>query len=89
MRLRLLKLVKGKLTKPVMVAAANMSKARTSLDKRLGDKDKQWKNWAKAAAKWHKALVVHWPAIERLHAKECPNCPFDGKTIFPNKEKLT
>ena len=23
------------------------------------------------------------PAIEALHAKECPNCPWDGETIFP------
>jgi hypothetical protein len=22
-------------------------------------------------------------AIEKLHRKECPNCPWNGKTIFP------
>jgi len=25
------------------------------------------------------------PLIEALHKKECPNCPWDGRTIFPGK----
>ena len=25
---------------------------------------------------------------ERLHKKECKNCPWDGKTIFPGKNEL-
>jgi hypothetical protein len=25
-------------------------------------------------------------AIEQLHAKECPDCPWNGHTIFPKKE---
>lgn len=39
-----------------------------------------WKAW-KAAYKTHKA------EIERLHAKECPDCPWDGKSIFPETEE--
>jgi len=25
------------------------------------------------------------PLIEALHKKECPDCPWDGRTIFPKK----
>lgn len=32
---------------------------------------------------YNEALRKHMPEIEKLHAKECPNCPWDGKTIFP------
>ena len=27
-------------------------------------------------------------AMLRLHAKECPDCPWDGHTIFPRKARL-
>mgnify|MGYP001598955187 FL=1 len=26
-------------------------------------------------------------ALKVLHAQECPNCPWDGKTIFPRKPR--
>ena len=35
--------------------------------------------WEEAYAKW-------LPQIEALHKKEHPNCPWDGKTIFPKGE---
>jgi len=27
----------------------------------------------------------HLPAIEALHAIECPDCPWDGESIFPRR----
>ena len=39
--------------------------------------------WIKYDAAWDKAYEENMPAIEALHAKECKNCPWDGKTIFP------
>ena len=41
-----------------------------------------------AYAKWQEAdakcqASPSWKAVEALHAKECPNCPWDGRTIFP------
>lgn len=33
-------------------------------------------NWRQLCLKYTKELTV-------LHKKECPNCPWDGKTIFP------
>ena len=44
---------------------------------------------AKAAHVQTKAAVylvieAHKTEIETLHAQECPNCPWDGKSIFPD-----
>ena len=33
-------------------------------------------------AAYKKALRECMPQIKKLHAKECPNCPWDGRTIF-------
>src|SRR3989339_649441 len=38
--------------------------------------DKAWRAYGEALRK-------NMPAIEALHKKECHNCPWDGKTIFP------
>ena len=42
----------------------------------------------KARAFLDKAQVVqdNLPAILALHAQECPDCPWDGDSIFPKKE---
>ncbi len=32
---------------------------------------------------YDEVLRNNMPAIMLLHKKECPNCPWDGKTIFP------
>ncbi len=37
----------------------------------------------KARADWEEALKHHWPEIVALHAQECPDCPWNGHTIFP------
>jgi len=29
-----------------------------------------------------KAILKHLPEIDALHKQECPDCPWDGKTIF-------
>jgi len=31
-------------------------------------------------------LLTNKTAIEELHQQECPNCPWDGETIFPNSD---
>ena len=32
---------------------------------------------------WDKAVKRCWKSIEKLHAEECPGCPWDGETLFP------
>ncbi len=40
--------------------------------------------WEEAYAKWQEAYAKRQEAYAKeLHAKQCPNCPWDGKTIFP------
>ena len=38
-----------------------------------------------AGAKWREAGAKCLPQLEALHKKEHPDCPWDGKTIFPEK----
>lgn len=39
----------------------------------------------KANQEWEKVLGEHQVEIEALHKVECPDCPWDGKTIFSEK----
>lgn len=71
-RLRLLKPVKGKLPVAYVKATEAYVKAREAYGK-------TWEAYDKAGEACK-------PEIEALHAIECPNCPWDGETIFP---KLT
>ena len=48
-------------------------------------RDKAWKVCDEAGNDYCEAIWQNLPAIEALHLKECPNCPWDGKTIFPKK----
>ena len=43
--------------------------------------------YADAARGYKIVLAANMPTIEALHEKECPDCPWNGETIFPEKEK--
>ncbi len=76
-------------------------KARTAYDKAWTAYDKAWTAcdkaqiaydkaqiaYDKAQTAYDKALQNNVVAIEKLHRKECPDCPWDGKTIFRKGEK--
>ena len=72
-RLRLLKPVAGQIP-------ADLNKAQADQDKAQADQDKAQADWDKAHADWDKAQAD--PAVEALHEKECPGCPWNGRTIF-------
>ena len=38
---------------------------------------------SEAWAVYEKASSEAWAKVEALHQKECPNCPWNGRTIFP------
>jgi hypothetical protein len=40
----------------------------------------------KARMTYDEEMTASLPALEALHAVECPHCPWDGKSIFPGKE---
>ena len=100
-RLRLLKPVVGELPKAFADAAKALDDAVKSYAAavkayRAAVKANPYApEWAYRAAR--KALDDAWQAcaatrlsyadeIEQLHRNECPDCPWDGKTIFPKKE---
>ena len=58
-------------------------KARAALNKAKAALDKARAAYAKAWAAYVKAGAACMPEIEALHAIECPDCPWDGTTIFP------
>ena len=77
-RLRLLKPVKGELPKKLIDAREDYGQERKDYDLaqeayvQAGEApDQEWK-----ACK---------PQVEALHKIECPDCPWDGKTIFPKR----
>jgi hypothetical protein len=47
---------------------------------------KAWAALDKAWAALDKAVRDHLAKIEAFHAIECPNCPWDGETIFPKEQ---
>ena len=85
-RLRLMQPVKGKLPDAVVKARKAWDKARKAYVKAREAWDGAREACNKAWAAYLKALRDHKDEIEALHTKECPNCPWDGETIFPREE---
>ena len=89
-RLRLMRPVAGELPKTVVAAGEKYFAARKKCDA-AGEKYSAARKKCDAAgekysASWKKcdaALKARKAEIEALHAKECPNCPWNGRTIFP------
>jgi len=42
-----------------------------------------WQKHDEAWQKYHEARQKYHEYMKSLHENECPNCPWDGKTIFP------
>jgi len=87
LRLKLLKPVKGKLPDKFIKALEARVKAGEARVKAWEAYVKTWKAFDKA---WE-ARVKAWEAYDKagedpkiiaLHKKECPDCPWDGKSIF-------
>ena len=57
-------------------------KAWTASDKARTAYDKALTACVKARTACDKAIVSHTKELEKLHAELCPNCTWDGKTIF-------
>ena len=76
LRLHLFQPVKGELPAVVVESQAAYDKARAAYDKARAA-------YLKAQAACDEAIPDNMPAILELHAQECPDCPWDGMTIFP------
>ena len=64
-------------------ADADRAKACAAWNKAYADWRKADAECRPAEAAWVNVLADHAPAIEAIHAQECPDCPWDGRTIFP------
>ena len=85
LRLRLIKVVRGSLPK----ARREAYKAWQETYKAWQEADEAWQEAYKARQEAEKALQEadnqDLTAIEALHVLECPDCPWNGKTIFPGE----
>ncbi len=68
-------------------AWAAYTKAGDSYGKAGAAYDKAGDSYGKAWAAYTKAWAAALPALEKLHAKECPDCPWDGETIFGGESR--
>ena len=91
--LPLLRLVKGALPQPVMVALDTYIKANNTYTRtRIPDARTQvgptdaYVALKNAGIAFKETVAAHRTEIEALHAQECPNCPWNGQTIFPGEE---
>ena len=101
LRLKLLKVVKGKLPKEFVEAWQEYNEARQkdveawqkydeALQKYYEARQKYdeiWQEYDKAWQKYDEAYKKYESQILALHKKECPNCSWNGKTIFSKAVK--
>jgi len=76
----------GKAYAEVDKARAELGKARAEWDKARAELGKAYAEVDKARAEVGKAYAEWNKEIEALHREECPNCPWDGGTIFPSTD---
>ena len=81
LRLRLFRLIPEDRLPPEYI------KARAEYDKAWAEADKAWAEVDKARAEYIKARAEYATQLGALHRELCPNCPWDGKTIFPMEDK--
>jgi len=74
-RLAWMQMVKGKWPDEVVRMAEAHGKACKVYD------NKAWEVYDKACEAYNQAMADNKDAIEKLHAEECPNCTWDGKTL--------
>mgnify|MGYP001566264005 CR=1 FL=1 len=76
LRLRLLQPVQGQLATKWGQAWAEWNRASAVADKARAELHR-------AEVELGRAEAEHRLELEALHTQECPNCPWDGRTIFP------
>ena len=88
-RIKLMTPVRGKLPKKLVAARVKLDAAQAKRDavwgKKVAAQRKVDAAWAKLDAVWGDPDVVEY--IKKLHEQECPNCSWDGETIFPKKKR--
>ena len=86
LRLRLLKPVCGELPSEVVEAGLAHNEAWRTYNDAWHDYGEARRASDDAWRAYGEAITRNLPAIEALHAIECPNCPWTGHTIFAGEE---
>jgi len=82
-RLRLFQLISpARLPRPLAKALEACDKTREACDKAWEAYAKAGEAYDKAREACDKALEAYKPQINELHKELCPDCPWDGETIF-------
>ena len=90
LRLRLLKKVKGKLPAELIEAGQKYIEAwqkYIEAGPKYEEAEEAWQKYDEAWQKYEAIIAKHSVYLNKLHAEECPDCPWDGKTIFPKSRK--
>ena len=66
-------------------ARAAYDKASDACDKASDAYNKAWDARNKARDACDKAISEHQDTLNKLHEELCPDCPWDGHTIFPKE----
>ena len=101
LRLRLLRRVRGRLPDKFVEAGKAYVEAEKASDEAEKASDEDRKAYVEARKAWDaacKARDAAWKAYQQtvqdnaaaitaLHTTECPDCPWDGTTIFPSRRE--
>jgi hypothetical protein len=71
--------VRGKVPDRLVRAWAEFDRERAEYDRASAECNR-------ALAEYDRAYTECLPELEALHAAECPGCPWDGKTLFPESQ---
>ena len=86
LRLHLFKPVQGNLPKEVIEAWRACDEALRAYDEARRAYNEALRAYDEARRAYDEAILKNETEIEELHKKECPNCPWDGETIFPEQK---
>jgi len=86
LRLHLFKPVQGNLPKEVIEAWRACDEALRAYDEARRAYNEARRAYDEARRAYDEAILKNETEIEELHKKECPNCPWDGETIFPEQK---
>ena len=87
LRLGLFQPVRGDLPAAVVAASQAYREASQAYDEASQAYREASQAYREAGRAYHRVIAEHSAEIEALHAAECPGCPWDGETIFPDCSK--
>jgi hypothetical protein len=84
LRLRLLRPVRGAVPPVLVQAMADLDRAGATCEQaRAAYHQEAWAAYVQACVAYNQAWAACAAKMDALHRAECPDCPWDGRTIFP------